>query len=47
LMAITVDPGVHGGRYLVPSGQMLCGYQQQLDVGNTGSLQWAGFVPYQ
>jgi hypothetical protein len=47
LMTIVSDPGVHGGRYLVPSGQMLCAYQPNSNVGNTGSLQWAGFVPYQ
>jgi hypothetical protein len=47
LMTIVSDPGVHGGRYLVPAGQMLCGYQPNVNVGNTGTLQWAGFVPYQ
>jgi hypothetical protein len=38
---------IHGGRYAVPAGQMLCAYIIP-SAQNTwaGELQWAGFVPY-
>jgi hypothetical protein len=43
----TSPPGVHGGRYVVPAGQMLCAYPGDPALGNIGNVQWAGFVPYQ
>jgi hypothetical protein len=38
---------IHGGRYAVPAGQMLCAYVIP-SASNSwlGELQWAGFVPY-
>lgn len=39
---VALSSEIHGGRYFVPAGQMLCAY-------NPGGLyvSWAGFVPYQ
>jgi hypothetical protein len=38
----TVYVAVHGARYVIPAGQMLCAYA----YGMIGSVQWAGFQPY-
>jgi hypothetical protein len=39
---------VHGGRYVVPAGQMLCAFNPApANNSVVGELQWAGFVPYQ
>ena len=39
---VALSGEIHGGRYVVPAGQMLCAY-------NPGAayVSWAGFVPYQ
>ncbi len=48
---VTNDPNyyaVHGGRYFIPAGQMLCAFNPfGSNTGGSGELQWAGFVPYQ
>lgn len=37
---------VHGGRYVVPAGQMLCAFNPDPGPQFSGELQWAGFAPY-
>jgi hypothetical protein len=37
-----VAESIHGGRYIVPAGKMLCAVQN----GIPGAVQWAGFRPY-
>jgi hypothetical protein len=36
---------IHGARYVVPAGQMLCAYPPYNGNGNV-NVQWAGFRPY-
>jgi hypothetical protein len=46
LLNVTVTMPLHGARYLVPAGNMLCmmaGSPQE----NAPEIQWAGFRPYQ
>jgi hypothetical protein len=38
---------IHGGRYLVPSGSMLCAYGPGGPLDWIGEVQWAGFRPYE
>jgi hypothetical protein len=52
LLDVTPSVPLHGGRYLVPSGKMLCAlyatpYPASPSGENAPALQWAGFRPYQ
>ena len=39
----TWEIGVHGGRYVIAPGEMVCAYQAASDEA---AVQWAGFKPY-
>jgi hypothetical protein len=37
---------IHGARYIVPAGQMLCAYPAYSNGTGYGEVLWAGFQPY-
>jgi hypothetical protein len=47
LSATYETASAHGARYSIPAGQMLCAYIPPSTFGSpSGTVQWAGFVPY-